>query len=116
MRGSSEALRADVYGTNLHASLIVAGEVDTEYFDRNPGVRERIPTLGKWYPKLSAEQVALAIARAIERNSMTMVIPRPLALTLFLQRFPPRPIEYLVCRTGWNRKKAALDGFTPSGG
>lgn len=103
MRGFSEALRADLYGTGLKVSLIVPGHVRTPYFERNPGSEDRIPGVSGLIPVLSPEQVARAIADAIERERREVILPRALGLVVLLHRFLPGPFDWLFLRTGARR-------------
>src|SRR5919109_3590745 len=43
MRAFANQLRADLAGTGVGVTLIAPTEVDSPYFDHNPGARERIP-------------------------------------------------------------------------
>ncbi|GIV98465.1 MAG: putative oxidoreductase YqjQ [Herpetosiphonaceae bacterium] len=103
MRGFTAALRADLSGTGVGVTLIVPGKVASPYFANNPGSEERIPQLSKLYRTLTPEQVAEAIVTAIEHNRREVVLPFMLKLTMLLHRFFPRPIEWLVIRSGWKR-------------
>ena len=46
MRAFSEHLREDLRGTGVGVTVIVPAEVDSPYFDNNPGSRERVPRPG----------------------------------------------------------------------
>jgi uncharacterized protein len=103
VRGFTELLRADVAGTRLKVSLVCAGLIDTPYFDNNPGSKERIPGIGRMFRTLQPEEVAEAIARAVERGQRDVVLPFLLKQTLRLQRVAPWLIEWLIRRTGYRR-------------
>lgn len=103
MRGFSHALRADLHGTNIGVTLVVAGKVSSAYFENNPGTEERLPKIGRLYPTLTPEQVAAAIVKAIQKNRREIIIPFSLYLTFQLHRFLPRLVESFVVRTGWQR-------------
>ena len=47
MRAFSEHLREDLRGTGVGVTMIVPAEVDSPYFDHNPGSRERVPGIGR---------------------------------------------------------------------
>jgi short-subunit dehydrogenase len=64
MRGFSGALRAELAGTGVGVTDIVAGKVRSEYFAHNPGAEERIPRIARIVPTLTPAQVGVAIARA----------------------------------------------------
>lgn len=104
MRGFSEALRADLYGTNIKVTLFAPGEVNSPYWENNPRSRERIPKIGMVYPKMTPEQVAKAIVKAVENNKREVIVPLPLRLTVNLHRVFPFLTEWLVNQTGWRRK------------
>jgi short-subunit dehydrogenase len=106
MRGFSEALAADLAGTGIGVSLVVPPEVDTPYFDTNPGTRPRIPNIARLYPTLSADAVARAIVRAVERNRREVILPWTMRLTLLSHRLFPALGRWLVVRTGWKRQAA----------
>lgn len=107
IRGFTELLRADVAGTGLKVSLVCAGEMDTPYFDNNPGSRERIPRIARMYRVLQPQEVAHAIVRAVERGQRDVILPWLLGQTLLLQRFAPWLITWLVRTTGYKRPASA---------
>lgn len=42
LRGLVEALRADLYPTNVLVQEVVLGETNSEYFNNNPASNERV--------------------------------------------------------------------------
>jgi short-subunit dehydrogenase len=75
MRGLTEALRADLYGSRIGVTLYESGAVETPYWARNPGSRERIPKIvGKMIPVLQLEEVAKAIVAGVRGNKRLIVI------------------------------------------
>jgi short-subunit dehydrogenase len=105
LKGFTEALRADVWGTGLCISSIMCGKVDTAYFTHNPGSLERSPTIARIMPTLSADQVAEAIVRAVEHNRREIVIPFMLRVFYAAHHWFPRLVERLVYGTGWTYRK-----------
>ncbi len=103
MRGFSEALWADLHGTPLRATLLVAGLVSSEYFISNPESKERLPRISILFPTLTPEQVAAALVQAIVRRPRVVVIPFTLRLAFIGQRFFPGLFRALVYRTGHRR-------------
>jgi short-subunit dehydrogenase len=103
MRGFSTALRADLRGTGLDVTLVVPGRTRTPYFERNPGSAERIPAIARLVRMLEPEEVAVAIARAVERGTGEVILPWTLRLALLAHRVLPRPSEWLIARTGMRR-------------
>ena len=102
MRAFAGQLRADLQGTGVGVTLVAPTEVDSPYFDHNPGSRERIPTAGVLLGgAVSPEAVARDVVRAVERDVKEAIIPRRAAVVL---RATPQPLlEWLVRRTGWKR-------------
>lgn len=96
-------LRQDLRGTGVGTTLIVPAEVDSPYFEHNPGSRERVPRIGRVLGRLEPEGVAEAAVRAIERGRRVVHIPRRLAAFEFTARHFPRTTQALVTRTGWRR-------------
>lgn len=103
MRGFSEALWADLHTTQIGVTLLVPGEVDSPYFDNNPGARERLPRIGRLYKTLSAEEVAAMFLSALNREKRYLIRPRLLALTFWWVRLFPGMVQWLVVRTGHKR-------------
>jgi short-subunit dehydrogenase len=104
MRGFAEALRADLHGTGVRVALIVPGEVRSPYFDHNPGSYERLPRIARrLYRTLEVEEVAAMVVRAVERGKRLVVAPPLLRATLAFHRVLPRPVEWLIRRTGAHR-------------
>lgn len=103
IRGFSEALRADLYGTRIGVTLLVPGEVDSPYFDHNPGARARVPGIGRIYRTLSAEDVADMLFIALTREKHQLIRPRLLALSIWFARLFPGIVQWLTVRTGHRR-------------
>lgn len=82
MRGFTEALRVDSYGTGIRVTLLASGTATTPGFAHYPGVEERMPKIVKLVPLLTPERVAHAIIRGIERNQRVVVIPLMLRLLI----------------------------------
>ena len=102
IRAFASQLREDFRGTGVGVTLMAPAEVDSPYFDNNPGARERIPRVGKLMGGTSTpEQVADATADAVERERDEVIIPR---LASLMVRLTPRPLlDLIVRRTGWKR-------------
>lgn len=102
MRAFADQLRSDVRGTGVGVTLLVPAEVDSPYFDNNPGVRERVPRVSALFgAAASPEAIAKACVRGIERDRDQVVAPRLAATVL---RLTPRPlVNHLAARTGWKR-------------
>ena len=100
----TRALRADLRGTGVRAVLVMAGEVESEYWENNPGARDRVPTISRLFGTLTTDQVAQSVVGAVEREGGDVATPRRLAVVLGIHQVIPGPIEWLVNRTGWSRQ------------
>jgi short-subunit dehydrogenase/mannose-6-phosphate isomerase-like protein (cupin superfamily) len=107
MRGFTAALRAELYGTGIGVTLMTPTKVSSPYFANNPGSEERIPWIARLYGTLTPEQVGEAIVQAVEHNRREVIMPFTLRLTVMLHNVLPRPIDWLLVRTGWNRSRQA---------
>lgn len=81
LRGFSEALHADLHSTPVGVSSVVPGPVDTEYFERNDNVSERLPP-GSDLRRLSPDEVAEAIVTAVEDEQRQVVLPPEMKLAV----------------------------------
>ena len=90
MRAHTEHLREDLRGTGVEVTLIVPAEVDSPYFDHNPGSRERVPRIGRVLGTASPEHVAARAIAGAERGRRLVHIPRRLAVFEFSARHFPR--------------------------
>ena len=101
MKGFTEALRADLYDSNIGVTLFESGVIETEYWEHNPGSRERVPKIAKMIPNLKPEDVAIAIAKGIDKNKRSIVIPFMMK-TIYLQHFFfPWIVQWLMTVTGY---------------
>ena len=102
MRAFSSHLRADLRGTGVGVTLMAPAEVDSPYFDNNPGSRERIPRVARLFGKpLTEEQVAEHAVRAVEREKRELIVPW--RARLMVRTTPPALMRALVGGTGWKR-------------
>lgn len=103
LRGFSESLKIDLNGTGVGISHVVLGEVESNYWEANPGARERLPSIGKLIPKISPSQAAVHILNAIRRNKKEYT--RPIMLWIFrrLLWFSPGLVKWLVAKTSFTR-------------
>jgi len=102
MRAFSYQLEGDLRGTGVGVSLLAPTEVDSPYFDHNPGSRERIPRVAKLTGTLDEADVAAEAVKAIERGTRERIVP---ARGRLLIRGTPAPLmRGLVNRTGWRRR------------
>jgi uncharacterized protein len=93
MEGFTRALRADLHGSGIGVTLAIFGTVASDYWQHNPGSRERIPQAAARLPVLSSQAVAAMIAGAIEKGSLTIVAPAAFRLLFLMNALFPRRIE-----------------------
>ena len=104
MRGFTEALRADLYGSGIAVTLYESGEIESPYWQHNPGSRERVPKISKIIPVLKPEQVGRAIVSGVRNNKHLIVIPFMMKV-IYLQHFLfPWVVQWLMTITGYRRK------------
>jgi short-subunit dehydrogenase len=105
VRGFTEALRADLYGTGIDVTLYESGVVQSSYWEHNPGSQERVPKMGLLVPALTPEQVGAAIVKGVERNKRLVVIPFMMQLTYWQHAVVPWLVQWLMTVTGYRRPR-----------
>ncbi len=106
LNGLTEALRADLYHSQLQVCAFFPGKIsDSEYFTRNTDTENRIPRVGRLIPQITSRQAALGIVRALERDARIMFVPWQLQAFDLLARWFPRIAEHLAWNTGAKRKR-----------
>ncbi len=106
LRGLFEALRVDLARTNVGVTMIVPGQVRSPYFEHNPGVTERFPSLGKIVRVLEVEEVACAIRCALEHDLTFVALPRLIGLLLQVSTVAPWFTHRLAVWSGVKHPKA----------
>ncbi len=101
MRGLTEALRADLYGSGVGVSLYESGQIESTYWLHNPGSRDRIPKIAKLIPVLKPEQVADAIVAGVRRNKRLIVIPFMMKAIYLQHALFPAAVQWLMTVTGY---------------
>jgi short-subunit dehydrogenase len=105
LRGFTEALRSDLYGTNIRVTHFVAGHTESDYWKTNPGSEERLPKIAAlMIPALTPEKAARALVRGIERNKREVVVPLMMRLVFLQHALAPWAVEWLMRKTGYRRK------------
>ncbi|MBC9734108.1 SDR family NAD(P)-dependent oxidoreductase [Nocardioides marmotae] len=100
VRGLAGQVRADLRGTGVGVTLLAPAEVDSPYFDHNPGTRERIPRATVLMGgRASTTTIARLGADAVEAGRRTAILPRQAALVV--RTTPPPVLSWLAARTGW---------------
>lgn len=104
LRGLDECLALDLRGTGVGVSAVVAGHTDSEYFDSNPGSLDRLPSLDRYFRRLSPDDVAAMIVRAVEEERRHVVEPMPIRLVNATARLWPGLVARVTSATGAQRR------------
>ena len=104
LRGFNDALRADMNGTKIRVTMLVAAKVSSSYFDNNPGSEERLPKISVLFGTLTPEQVAKSIHGCIKSPRNYVIIPFLLAVVVWFNRIFPSIEEWLVFKTSFKRQ------------
>jgi uncharacterized protein len=104
MRAFASQLRLDLRGTGVGSTLIAPSEVDSPYFDNNPGSKERIPRAALLLGgAVTPEVVAKATADSVEHDRNEVIVPKRAAIII---KMTPRPVfDFLVRSSGWKRSR-----------
>jgi len=90
MLGFTESLRADLRRTGIDVTLVVLGEVETPYWQHNPGSRQHMPKSNPILaPVLTPEQAAQAIVQGVERRQRRVFKPAILRALIVLNALAP---------------------------
>ncbi len=103
MRGFDECLAADLRGTGIGVTAVVAGRTDSDYFEANPGSLERVPSLDRFIRRLSPDDVASMIVRGVQGERRSVVGPVEVRLLTLTSQLSPRAVGWLLARTGATR-------------
>lgn len=68
IRGFTESLRQDLWGTGIKVGSLYPPRVHSEYFAANPGADRRIPKAEVLVGTMTTEQVANAVADCLEKR------------------------------------------------
>lgn len=93
MRGFHEAIKADLRGTNLSATLVAPSAVATEYWFKN---RTRMPVTPAWIPLLNSEEVARAVLNAVLKRKSVLVLPKEMELLRILHKLVPGWVDRVM--------------------
>jgi len=80
--GFAEALQSELKPTGVVVTLVVLGNVETPYWDNNPGSRKNVPEAPPFVPNLTADEAAEAIFDGVQQKK-TVVIKPPAYRVLF---------------------------------
>lgn len=106
MIGFHEALTYDLHQTNIKTSLSYFAEVDSPFWEHNPGSRERLPGVGqKLIPVITDKQAAKVIVKGILKNKKIITAPFMIKVVEFMKFINPIGTRWLLRKTGYKRRK-----------
>jgi uncharacterized protein len=103
LRGFTESLKVDLRGTGVKVCHLILGEVSSNYFEANPGSRERLPSISKMIPRLDTTTAGNYVVKAIRRGRKEMTVPFMLWFFRWNIWFMPWMVKWAVRRTGYQR-------------
>ncbi len=103
LRGLHEALCQDLAGTGVTSCHVVLGEVRTAYFDTAADSHDRIPSVARLIPVMTAAEAGAIVADVAVRPRREVVRPFVLQLFAWSHWIAPRLVEWLVRSTGARR-------------
>lgn len=103
LRAFTDGLRADLRGSGVSVTSVIAGKVTSNYWQHNPGAEERSPWVARVIPSLTPEQVATATLEAVAQRHAEIIIPRTLRAFALAHRIAPGLVRWIVTATGARR-------------
>ena len=112
LRGFDECLAQDLRGTGVGVSSVVAGHTDSEYFEANPGSLDRVPSLDRYFRRLTPHDVARMVVRAVEEERRHVTEPRSIRMVNGAARLWPGLVSRVASATGAQRRPDAHASWT----
>ncbi|MEK6984630.1 MAG: SDR family oxidoreductase [Nanoarchaeota archaeon] len=103
MRGFTDALRADLYGTKINITLVACSKVNSTFWENNPGSELRCPSAHDFLPTPSTVDVGKAIVKGVYHERKQILIPRSLLFAVCLKYICPPFMRWLLYKTGYKR-------------
>lgn len=103
LRGLHEALVVDLAGSGVTSCHAVFGEVESGYWEANPGSREHMPSISRILPTMTPEQCARALLDVVRRPRTSITRPFAVHAMILLARVAPGALRALVVATGRRR-------------
>ncbi|MCS6908761.1 MAG: SDR family oxidoreductase [Anaerolineales bacterium] len=107
LHGFTEALRREVAGYGIYVSGVYPGGVATEFAAKAGIERKSRVTTPSWM-RLSAEQVAKATLELLDHPRREVVLPGYMSLLIWLNRFAPALVDWIVDRGFVQRERGDL--------
>ncbi len=96
LAGFHEALSQDLAGTGVQSCHVIFGKINSEYFDNNPGVAEKIPAFAKLLPTLSTKDCAKVLLRVARKPKHSTIVPFNLRVSAGLAALTPGLARWLL--------------------
>ena len=105
LRGFTEALRQDLWGTGINVASLTPARVHSDYFEANPGSVDRVPKVEALVGTMTPAQVADSVAAVLRhRPNRDSYVPWRWALFAPFARMFPRAFAWLFRMTGRRRR------------
>ena len=102
MMGFARSLQADLFHTRFRVSLVTLGKVSSAYFKSNPRSEERIPRISNLLTAtLSEKHAGKVVAKTVSTRNAVVIRPYSMAYFVFINRFFPGVLRWLMRRTGY---------------
>ncbi|MBB6647426.1 SDR family NAD(P)-dependent oxidoreductase [Halobellus ruber] len=106
LRGLSESLRVDLHSTGIGVTSVIPGVVDSEYFERNDGVEERLPGTAKSLDRLDPATVADGVLEGIRGEKNRVYKPETLRLLVLARRLFPNRFDSYTAERSWQPSRS----------
>lgn len=105
LRGFTEALRQDLWGTGIQVGSLMPTRVHSEYFEANPGSIDRVPRVENMVGSMTPDEVAKACVNALtKRPGKDTCVPWRWGLIAPVARAFPGALAALYRATGHRRR------------
>lgn len=115
LRGFDECLAADLRGTGIGVTAVVAGRVDSDYFTVNEGALERLPWVDRFFRRLMPDDVAMMICRGLVDERRRVVEPAEIRLVNAAARLAPGVVSWVAGTTGASRARTPASSWPTPG-
>jgi short-subunit dehydrogenase len=105
VRGFTEALRREVEIYGIRVSGIYPGGVRTEFMEHT-GVERKTGIRTPKALRLTAEEVAREVLRIVIRGNRTTIMPRPMKPAVWINRFFPGVVDWIIERGFTHRERS----------
>ena len=109
LRGFHEALYQDLAGTGVKTCNVVFGKINSEYFDNNQGVADRMPSIAATIRTISVEECARILMRVARRPRRQVVYPFMLKLYYWTNLLAPWLTRWLLRVTSPEKRLVRAD-------